>query len=112
MTALFAALFSCHRRFSSSSFTAAESYAADDYREEIETEFNIILDEAKNDDYRSLPPSWKSICGCTRYGRPSICWKTRTAGSWSESGRMPPGGFAEGAFPDRRIDGMLKPTCS
>src|SRR6201996_1743443 len=56
ITALFAAMFAISPAILFAvTYYSALRYAAEDYHEEIETEFNIILDEAKKSDYRDLP---------------------------------------------------------
>src|SRR4051794_8718748 len=56
MTALFAVLFALSPMLLLAVvYWLAGTYAAEDYHEEIRTEFDIIMDEAKQDDYRSLP---------------------------------------------------------
>ncbi len=55
MTALFATLFAISPAILFAFvYYSAMRYASEDYREEIETEFNIILDEAQAGDYRDL----------------------------------------------------------
>lgn len=111
MTALFAALFALSPALLLSIvYWLASDYAAKDYREEIATEFNIITDEAKKDDYRSLPDIVENHLRQHAL-RPTV-YLLEDAGGNKLVGNLKPMPPTVGAlkveFPQRPIDGELE----
>ena len=110
MTALFAALFALSPALLLAVvYWLAGNYAAEDYREEIATEFNIIMDEAKRDDYRSLPAVVENHLRL-HATRPTVYLLEDTGGNKlvGNLDAMPPKvGALTVAFPERPIDGDL-----
>lgn len=111
MTALFAALFLF---FPAVLFVIvywlARDYAADDYREEIATEFNIIMEDAKEDGYRSLPAIVEKHLRLHAL-RPTVYLLEDADGKKlvGNLDAIPPRvGALKVAFPDRPIGGPLE----
>src|SRR6185437_5456870 len=108
MTALFAGLFALSPALLLGVvYWLASDYAAKDYREEITTEFNVIMDEAKRDGYRSLPEIVENHLRLHAV-RPTV-YLLEDAGGNKLVGNidaMPPRvGSLKVAFPERPIDG-------
>jgi signal transduction histidine kinase len=111
MTALFAVLFLF---FPAVLFAVvywlAQDYAAEDYREELITEFNIIMNDAKEDGYRSLPAIVEKHLRLHAQ-RPTVYLLEDASGNKlvGNLDAIPPkAGPLKVAFPERRIDGMLE----
>lgn len=111
MTALFAALFALSPMLLLAIvYWLATTYAAKDYREELATEFNVIMDEAKGDDYRSLPQIVEKHLRL-HATRPTVYLLEDASGNKlvGNLDAMPPKvGALEVPFPERQIDGALE----
>lgn len=110
MTALFAVLFAVSPALLFAVvFCVARNYAAADYQEEVQTEFNIIMDEAKQDDFRNLPAIVENHLRL-HATRPTVYLLEDAAGTklTGNLAAMPPKvGTLRIVYPDKEIDGEL-----